>query len=138
MKEIIVHVSDSEFGNAVLIDKWHRWKKFKKIGYHYIILNGRPHSSAVYDSLFDGAIETGRPRWKKGAHCKRHNNSIGICLVNKSGQFTRKQKEALIVLITELKKEYTDIKISQHSDYDKKKPHCAGMDLQQIRGKLLP
>jgi len=44
-KKVIIHCSDSSFGNAVLIDKWHRQRGFDNIGYHFVILNSHPFSS---------------------------------------------------------------------------------------------
>ncbi len=136
IKEVIIHTSDSEWGNAVTIDSWHRWRKFKKIGYHYVILNGRTHSSLVYLHFLDGSIEVGRAMWTKGAHCRRHNKAIGICLIGKNGNYTEDQMEALKILLLNLKLHYGQIKLTQHSDYDKKKPHCAGLELQPIRDEL--
>ena len=81
---IIVHCSDSNFGNAALIDHWHRTRKlkpFKKIGYTNIILNGKISSRFSFQSFFDGLIETGRDYRAMGAHCVGHNSSIGICLI---------------------------------------------------------
>ena len=40
IKKIIIHCSDSEFGDAALIDKWHKERGWTGIGYHYVILNG--------------------------------------------------------------------------------------------------
>ena len=52
------------------IRKWHvDENKWSDIGYHDVIRR-------------NGAIETGRPLEKPGAHAKGHNqNAIGICLV---------------------------------------------------------
>jgi hypothetical protein len=34
IKQIIIHCSDSEFGNVIQIDRWHRERGWKGIGYH--------------------------------------------------------------------------------------------------------
>ncbi len=137
MKKIILHCSQSEYGNAITIGAWHRWRKFKKIGYHYIILNGRVHNSVNHDYFFDGVIETGRAPYKKGAHCRGHNkNTIGVCLIGMSGQFTEQQMRSLNLLLLHLKDEHKEIEIYQHSYYDKKKPYCAGLNIYKLRREL--
>lgn len=71
---IIIHCSDSPFGNAAVIDGWHRERGFNRIGYHFVIGNGK--------GLAAGQIETGRMVNEVGAHCVGYNSrSIGICLI---------------------------------------------------------
>jgi len=79
---IIIHHSDTpgmvegQYVGAALIDRSHRRRGFAvryhgkvyHIGYHYVIRE-------------DGAIEAGRPECCPGAHAKRHNGYLGICLV---------------------------------------------------------
>ena len=104
---IIVHHSDSAYGSAAIIDKWHRDRGFDELGYHFVIGNGTNSG--------DGQIEVG-PRWTKqkwGAHDNaldnRYNTSgIGICLV---GDFnntrpTPKQIRSLVRLIVYLMRKY--------------------------------
>jgi hypothetical protein len=77
---IIIHHSATTFGNAAIIDQWHRDRGFDELGYHFVIGNGTNSG--------DGQIEVG-PRWpiqKYGAHDKTPDNryneyGIGICLV---------------------------------------------------------
>ncbi len=88
---IIVHCSDSDFGDRDIIDQWHRERGFDEIGYHFVITNGVLRSGMQYTPAHDGEIQTGRSVGKTGAHCKGHNsNSIGICLIGKH-HFTAKQ-----------------------------------------------
>jgi N-acetylmuramoyl-L-alanine amidase-like protein len=79
---IIIHHSDTpgmvegQYVGAALIDRSHRRRGFAvryhgkvyHIGYHYVIRE-------------DGVIEAGRPECCPGAHAKRHNDYLGICLV---------------------------------------------------------
>ena len=70
IKEIIIHCSatkeDKDYTVAV-IDRWHRARGFRKIGYHFVIYR-------------NGDIHVGRSLSEIGAHCKGHNAiSIGIC-----------------------------------------------------------
>lgn len=132
--KIIIHCSDSGFGNAALIDSWHRSRGFEKIGYHFVILNGAIGHKKYYD-YFDGAIETGRPidddkdlePDEVGAHTLGHNKSVGVCLIGKSSTFTPKQMNSLHKLIEMLKVQFGSVEIFQHSDFETKKPFCAGI-----------
>lgn len=102
--EIILHCSatkeNSDF-NAKDIDRWHKKRGFKKIGYHYII-------------KLDGTIEKGREDYEIGAHCTNHNSkSIGICYIggldkNNKPKDTRtiSQKNSLVKLVKELMNKY--------------------------------
>jgi N-acetyl-anhydromuramyl-L-alanine amidase AmpD len=91
IKSIILHCSDSEFGNVDIIDQWHRQRGWNGIGYHFVITNGVLKSGEKYTPFHDGLIQAGRDINKTGAHCKGHNTgSIGICLIGKHA-FTAKQ-----------------------------------------------
>ncbi|MPQ46889.1 N-acetylmuramoyl-L-alanine amidase [Marinifilum sp. N1E240] len=127
-KEVIIHASASSFGNALLIDSWHREKGYDEIGYNYVVLNGYTNSG-YYDEVCDGLIESGRRTNKSGAHTYGHNrNTIGICLISKDGIFTENQMNSLINLLRMLKSKHGDINIKQHSDIDPtNKPFCAGI-----------
>ena len=140
MVNVIVHCSDSSFGNAALITKWHVVeRKFETIGYHFVILNGRI-SAYKRNAYFDGHIETGRALDddkdmeldEAGAHAFGYNNSVGICLIGLSGTFTDAQLRTLLHLVKLLRQQFGEIKVIQHSDVDSKKPHCAGLTKLQM------
>ena len=38
LTNIIIHCSDSDFGDAQTIDLWHKQRGWKGIGYHYVIV----------------------------------------------------------------------------------------------------
>lgn len=91
INSIMLHCSDSEFGNVDIIDEWHRQRGWSEIGYHYVITNGILKSGEKYLSFNDGLIQEGRNINKAGAHCKGHNTgSVGICLIGRH-TFTAKQ-----------------------------------------------
>jgi len=104
---IIVHHSDSSYGSAAIIDKWHKDRGFDELGYHFVIGNGTNSG--------DGQIEVG-PRWPKqkwGAHDNaldnRYNtNGIGICLVGNFNDTrpTPKQLHSLLRLVVYLMRTY--------------------------------
>ena len=144
--KIVLHCSDSGFGNAALIAKWHALPKpegrgWSGIGYHYVVLNGWL-SSTVYNPDFNGYIETGRPLNndpvvtgnEQGAHVLGYNtNSAGICLIGKSGEFTDEQLNAALELVYRMEQQFYEIELLQHSDLDKKKPFCAGLDMELFK-----
>ena len=120
--EIIIHCSATPIGKDYTvedIDKWHKAKGWKGIGYHYVI-------------YLDGSVHKGRPEEEIGAHCKGHNsNSIGICYIGGLDEFgepedtrTDKQKEALIVLLKALKAKYPNATIHGHREFAAKACPC--------------
>ena len=70
--DIIIHCSATKEGkdySVFDIDKWHKARKFKCIGYHFVIYR-------------NGQIVCGRPISEIGAHTTGHNtDSIGICYI---------------------------------------------------------
>jgi len=153
MVKVVLHCSDSSFGNAALISQWHslpaqeviqngkryQGRGWSGIGYHYVILNGWIASN-LYHPDFNGHVETGRPLdddpvvsgKEIGAHVKGFNrHSIGICLIGKSGQFTHEQLNASLRLVHKLESQYQEIEIFQHSDLDKRKLFCAGLNMSR-------
>ena len=132
MKNIIFHCSDSSWGNAAEITKWHLERKFSTIGYHFVILNGWT-AQGYFDSDYDGHIETGRNPEQEGSHTLGHNDAIGICLIGKSKLFTDKQIEGAEELLDKLHTRYGEIRLYQHSDFDANKYFCAGLDLSAWR-----
>lgn len=117
--EILVHCAATPEGKDFTvedIDKWHKARGFKKIGYHFVIYN-------------DGSIHRGRDIEEVGAHCTGHNSrSIGICYIGgvaKDGKTpkdtrTEPQKIALLELLKELKVKYPKAKIYGHRDFANK------------------
>lgn len=138
INKIIVHCSDSDFGNAGVIDKWHRGRGWNEIGYHYVVLNGKPVSGAGFDSSKDGIVEVGRDISKRGAHCYGHNkDSIGICLIGRH-HFTAKQLcSSLPSLIERLRAEYniSEKNIFGHNQFNVGKT-CPNFDLDLVREVL--
>lgn len=133
INEIIVHCSatppDWMQGQGVMakrdeIDRWHKARGWKGIGYHYVIDR-------------DGSVAPGRPVSQIGAHVAGHNRgSIGICLIGGkwpdgrwglktdafANHFTPQQDAALRGLLMELSETHPTIKhIKGHNDYTDKK-----------------
>ena len=107
INKIIVHNSDSEWGNAAIIDGWHRERGWSGIGYHFVILNGFQQNRGFYAGSEDGVVEDGRPLHKAGAHVKGENDdSIGICLIGKHHFSPEQLLQSLPNLLRRLLREY--------------------------------
>lgn len=115
VKYIAIHCSATKEGkdyHAADMDKWHRERGFKKIGYHYVI-------------TLDGIIEQGRKLDEVGAHVQGYNSvSLGVCYIgglDENGKpkdtRTEAQKQTLIDLLTILRGEYPDAIIQGHRDF---------------------
>lgn len=88
INQIIVHCSDSFWGNASAINKWHIERGWSGNGYHFVINNGYPTYNSwkkkKKSSRYIGLIEDGRPIEKIGSHARGSNrNSIGVCMIGK-------------------------------------------------------
>ncbi len=114
INEIIVHCSATIEGRDYTvadITKWHLARKFKTIGYHYVVYR-------------DGSIHNGRCVDMAGEHAKGHNAcSIGICYIGGldaqgKGKDTRTnaQKAALEILLRRLRTFYPKARILGHRD----------------------
>jgi N-acetylmuramoyl-L-alanine amidase len=99
IRRIIIHCSESKFGNSNIIDQWHKQNGWAGIGYHHVILNGVLESGLAYNPALDGTLQDGRSLATVGAHCKGHNeDSIGICLIGVDA-FTAAQMTRLTWLV---------------------------------------
>ena len=136
---IVVHCSDSEWGNAEIIDDWHREKGWSEIGYHYVIENCYPTQNSYADRQprveNDGNVSSGsRELLEVGAHVAGFNGkSIGICLIGKKN-FTGKQIDALLRLIWELEHNHLHKAVAIHGHYELyKKKTCPNLEMDYIR-----
>ena len=120
--QIIIHCSATPEGKDFTvsdIDRWHRQRGFKMIGYHYVIYR-------------DGSIHTGRPLEMVGAHCTGHNaHSIGICYIGGLDKFgkpkdtrTQAQKDVLWSLVKSLQKRFPDATVHGHRVFANKACPC--------------
>ena len=136
INSIFIHHSASEFGNAKLINEWHKQQGWSGIGYHFVVLNGYSDSESYkkrnINNELIGLIEKGRDVKSIGSHVKGHNsNSIGICLIHDKELYTDKQLENYRNLTASLVK-YYDIQIENvkgHYEVDKNKPFCPSLDM---------
>jgi len=122
INKIIIHCSatppDMNIG-VKEIDRWHKERGWKGIGYHYVIRR-------------DGTIEYGRPVGDIGAHTRGQNrNSIGICWVGANGADNRTydQKQAMIILIKSIVVVCGNLDIFGHKDFAN--TQCPGFDARK-------
>ncbi len=133
--KIILHCSATQEGKdfkAADIDKWHKERGFKKIGYHYVI-------------DLDGTVEKGREETENGAHTVGHNTtSIGICYIGglaKDGKTpkdtrTDKQKEAMYKLVADLMKKYNLPLNKVYGHYNFANKACPSFKIENFREEL--
>jgi len=114
VEEIYMHCSASPWGDAMVFDNWHKQRGWTGIGYHFVILNGRPKADVRYWAFLDGQIQPGRhlnddaifSDAEMGAHVAgRNSKSIGFCLVG-NREFTEKQLVSAKVISLALLKHF--------------------------------
>jgi len=144
---IIVHCSDSIWGSAGEIRRWHVDNNgWSDIGYHFVILNGmvRPN---FYIPLLQGSIEVGRvldgdpfvDEEEIGAHALGYNNkSIGICLIGTS-YFSQMQINSLQLLINYLQQRFSILtsRVFGHYEVTEGKT-CPNIKMDVFRNMLDP
>lgn len=112
---IVLHCSASKAGKKLTvddIDKMHRARGWRKIGYHYVIYP-------------DGSIHQGRPLAEAGAHVAGQNaDSVGICYIGGLDQNgkpadtrTEEQRAAMFFLLQRLKEQFPQAEILGHRDF---------------------
>lgn len=123
VEKIIIHCSATPAGRNVTagdIDRWHRQRGFRSIGYHYVI-------------LLDGTISRGRPEAEIGAHCRGQNaRSIGICYIGGIDPVTKlpadtrtaAQRRSMLELLRDLRRRYPSATIHGHREFAPKDCPC--------------
>ena len=126
---IVIHCSATREGKDFTvkdIDRWHKERGFKKIGYHYVIYR-------------DGSVHEGRPLNEIGAHAAPFNSkSIGICYIGGLDEKARakdtrtpEQKVAIVKLLKELKRQFPDAEIVGHRDLTNVHKACPCFDARK-------
>lgn len=142
--KIIVHCSATPEGEDMTVEQIraeHKRQGWSDIGYHYVIYR-------------DGSIHNGRDVDIQGAHCGDNGGnigSIGICYIGgvehrKLGvpykdlkpkdTRTPAQKDALLRLLTELRKLYPMAKVYGHRNFDKHGKTCPSFDAKNEYASL--
>lgn len=110
---------------VVEIDRWHRARGFRGVGYHFVIRRS-------------GEVELGRPLEEIGAHARGHNDrSVGVCLVGGRGDaggaqanFAGVQYDALWRLLGALAPIYPEAEALGHADLPNVRKDCPCFDVR--------
>ena len=137
IKRIVLHCTDSTFGDVINVDLWHKEKKWRCCGYHFVILNGIRNSGDIYIENIDGMVEKGRHVSRMGAGARGHNrDTIHISLVGKQ-YYTERQMVSLHSICLTLLYIYnlTPDAVIAHKELDsnKKDPF---LDMSEFRSSL--
>lgn len=150
IKYLIIHCSDSPWGDAAEIRRWHTDPKPKgngwnDIGYHYVICNQFPTYNSKSQNKpvekSDGAVQKGRDETTAGSHCLGYNaKSLGICLVGKGKEtFTERQMQAVVKLVKDLMAKYKIPAENVLGHYETPESHgktCPNMSMPEFRKRL--
>lgn len=141
VKIIIIHCTDSLWGDVDEVRRWHLQRGFNDIGYHYLILNQFPKYVNLKDDkpniIENGKVAKGRKEDIIGAHCRGHNhNSLGISLVGVN-DFTDSQIVSLNHLLSCLIVKYNlEVKdVYGHYEFDHNKS-CPNINMPEFRIRL--
>jgi len=144
IKRVVVHCSDSEWGDVDTIRGWHKSRGWSDIGYHYVITNAYPtsenYSQKQPDPDHDGIMWRGRPVSKTGAHVRGHNgDTIGVCLIGRR-VFSAAQLEKLRILVEHLEVNVVghELEVVAHYELDDGKtcPNIDGDWLRQLFARV--
>ena len=143
IKNIIIHCSQSSFGDAMWIKNIHiNENGWRDIGYNGVILNGA-REKGNYNTNNIGRFEMGRgldlnetiDSNERGAHALGYNEeSLGLCLIGDK-KFYIKQFQTALYFCALFMAIIPDIKIFGHYELNENKT-CPNFDMKQFRGLL--
>ena len=130
---IVLHCYGTKEGQNFTVkdvDKWHKQRGWKKIGYHYVI-------------DLDGTVHAGRDESEIGAHATGYNAySLGISYCggcDKNGKAkdtrTKEQKESMLKLVHDLLKKYnlTLENVKCHNQLCKNGKQCPSFSIDTFK-----
>jgi N-acetylmuramoyl-L-alanine amidase len=136
---VVVHCSDSAWGDAAAIDQWHKERGWARIGYHWCLLNGHRDSKRRYAAIDDGLLEAGRPEGAIGSHAVGFNaHSIGVCLIGPD--FTETQKAAAARLVADVCQRYRldpATQVKGHRELPHVMKQCPLIDMDEFRSAVV-
>ena len=126
IKYIVIHCAATKERQSFDIsdvDKWHKARGWKGVGYHYFI-------------KLTGVVQLGRDLSQTGSHVAGYNShSIGICYCggcdrNGTPKDTRtvEQKISLVAIILDLKKQFPNAIVQGHNDFPGVAKACPSFD----------
>jgi hypothetical protein len=138
VRYIVIHITDSYYGNVDIVDRWHKQRGWDSIGYHWLVLNSFPTKyrweAKRPDIYSDGKIQQGRSEDARGAHVKGKNwQTIGVAMIGKNGGFSAAQINSALYICRELKMRFPNIiDIKGHTEFDSGKT-CPDLDMDLFR-----
>ena len=123
VNRVFIHCSASDHAahdNAKTMDRWHKQRGWRGIGYHFFIRK-------------DGTLETGRPLSRNPAAQKGHNSgTIAICLHGlRKNKFTNEQFKTLKRLCIVIDDQY-DSNITFHGHREVSAKSCPVFDYKKV------
>lgn len=152
---LIIHCSDSKWGDEKVISDWHRQRGFDYAGgtytgYHFVILNGHRTYASMKDwepahgqhqHEDDGTVQEARPVCWWGCHALGYNErSLGICLIGVA-EFTPRQMASLERLVRELMAKYhvpAEHVLGHYETSMANGKTCPNFDVSVFRARLAP
>jgi len=141
INRVTIHCSVTPNGKDIdwrEIDKWHRARRFRKIGYHYLL---QPSGHVDSYASTNGGM---RALNEAGAHVKNYNKdsfgniNVGICMIG-NDKFTTNQFYKLRETIVSLRQSYNFNKYDVWCHYEfyrlqskKPKKSCPNMRIGQL------
>jgi hypothetical protein len=142
LKYIIIHCTDSNFGDVDIIRQWHVGERgWRDVGYHAVILNGHRKPKSEYKTKEDGLIEAGRgfnidalvDEEERGAHALGYNSiSMGVALVGRD-KFTVNQFKSALKLCSFYQAVVPGIKVIGHCETPKTDKTCPNFSMDRFR-----
>ena len=124
LRKIILHASGRQGDDAQKIDRRHRARGLKRIGFHYVIRE-------------NGKLERGRSIKDAGAHCLGFNaDSVGVCLTG-SGTVTSPQYLKLLRLLRKLDKRYRNLELVRVGEIDRWVEDPLTIDMVSLRKAVI-
>lgn len=145
IKYIVIHCSDSNFGDVELIRDWHvNGRGWRDIGYNGVILNGHRRSKSDVNEDEVGLFEVGRgmdfdkyvDSSERGAHALGYNKkSLGICLIGVD-KFRVEQFQTALIACAMYKRINPEIKIIGHYECEGTSKTCPNFEMIGFRELL--
>jgi len=141
---VVIHTSDSSFGDVNAIRAWHtdpkpRGRGWSDCGYHFVIKNGMLKPN-MYISALDGHIDVARPISITPASVKGYNTGqIAICLIGVDGKYTIKQIKSAVELASNLIDKFNlDVSaIRGHYEFPKVTKTCPNLNMNDFRDLVI-
>lgn len=125
IRKIILHASGRTDDTLRSLDRRHRARGLRSVGFHYVIRT-------------DGTLERGRDLSVSGAHCLGFNaDSIGVCLCG-GGEPTAQQLGKLTALLHRVARRFPGATLHRVGELDPWIADPLRLDLDALRDAIQP